>query len=141
MGVGDEVVTCRNDRRLTTSTHHWARNGDRWTVTARHADGALTVDSLTDRGRIRLPTDYVADEVELAYAVTLHKAQGVTVDRAVVIVDDATTAEALYVGMTRGRASNHALAVTGPAALDDHTPAPAVDPLTLVEAAIARSAA
>lgn len=60
-----------------------------------------------------LPADYVADEVTLAYAVTVHKAQGVTVDRAVVVADRATTAEALYVGMTRGRQDNHALVVCG----------------------------
>ncbi len=53
-----------------------------------------------------LPGDYVRDEVALAHAVTIHKAQGVTVDRSILLVDDRTTAEGLYVGMTRGRASN-----------------------------------
>ena len=111
VGVGDEIVTARNDRRLMTTAGAWVRNGDRWAVTARHGDGSLSVSSLTGRGRVTLPGDYVADEVALAYALTLHKAQGVTVDRAVVVADDAISAEALYVGMTRGRHDNTVLVV------------------------------
>jgi conjugative relaxase-like TrwC/TraI family protein len=111
VGVGDEVVTCRNDRRLMTSAGAWVRNGDRWAVTERFADGSLAVASLDGRGRVVLPAGYVSEEVTLAYALTIHKAQGVTVDRAVLVADDATTAEALYVGMTRGRHHNAALVV------------------------------
>ena len=111
IGVGDEVVTCHNDRRLMTSAGAWVRNGDRWAVTARHHDGSLSVSSLTGRGRVTLPGDYVADEVALAYALTLHKAQGVTVDRSVLVAGEAISAEALYVGMTRGRHDNIALVV------------------------------
>ncbi|MFP5256089.1 MAG: MobF family relaxase [Acidimicrobiia bacterium] len=112
VGVGDEIVTTRNDRRLITTRGGWVRNGDRWHVHARHPNGSLTVQDLSGRGRVALPADYVAQEVALAYAVTVHKAQGLTVDRAVLIADDRTTAEALYVGMTRGRHSNTALVVT-----------------------------
>lgn len=111
VGAGDEVVTCRNDRRLVTSSGAWVRNGDRWVVTGWGADGAVAVSSLSGRGQVILPGDYVAAEVALAYALTLHKAQGVTVDRAVLVADDATCAEALYVGMTRGRHHNTALVV------------------------------
>jgi hypothetical protein len=32
VGVGDEVVTTQNDRRLLTSRRSWVRNGDRWVV-------------------------------------------------------------------------------------------------------------
>jgi hypothetical protein len=118
VGVGDEIVTTRNDRRLTTTGAAWVRNGDRWQVDARHPDGSITVTDLTGRGRLTLPGDYVTDNVTLAYAVTVHKAQGLTVDRAVLIADDTTTAEALYVAMTRGRHSNTALVVTDPDDLD-----------------------
>jgi hypothetical protein len=121
VGVGDEIVTTRNDRRLVTTGHGWVRNGDRWRVEGRYPDGGLTVTDLTGRGRLTLPGDYVTDNVTLAYAVTVHKAQGLTVDRAVLIADDTTTAEALYVGMTRGRHANTALVITDTADLD-HTP-------------------
>ena len=111
VGVGDDIVTTRNDRRLRTSAGTWVRNGDRWTVAARHGDGSITVSHLAGHGRVVLSADYVDQDVSLAYALTVHKAQGVTVDRAVLVADEATTAEALYVGMTRGRHDNTALVV------------------------------
>jgi AAA domain/UvrD-like helicase C-terminal domain len=124
VGVGDEIVTTRNNRRLMTSAGGWVRNGDRWTVTHQHPDGSLTVSHLGGHGRIVLPVDYVTQDVALAYALTVHKAQGVTVDRAVLVADDATTAEALYVGMTRGRHHNTALVVCDNLDPDHHDPAP-----------------
>jgi conjugative relaxase-like TrwC/TraI family protein len=131
VGVGDEILTTRNDRRLMTSAGAWVRNGDRWTVAARHADGSITVSHLAGHGRVVLPADYVNQEVSLAYALTVHKAQGVTVDRAVLVADEAISAEALYVAMTRGRHDNTALVVCDQ--LDDEhrdTSPSAVDVLT-----------
>ncbi|MGQ0616143.1 MAG: MobF family relaxase [Acidimicrobiia bacterium] len=139
VGVGDEIVTTRNDRSLLTTRGAWVRNGDRWRITARHLDGSLTVEDLTGRGRLTLPGDYVADEVTLAYAATVHKAQGLTVDQAVLIADERTTAEALYVGMTRGRRSNTALVITDPLDLE-HTPDPAT-PREVLAGALGRVSA
>lgn len=139
VGVGEEVVTTRNDRRLMTSAGAWVRNGDRWAVTARHGDGSLTVSHLDGRGRVVLPADYVGEEVSLAYALTVHKAQGVTVDRAVVVADEATTAEALYVGMTRGRHDNVALAVCD--RLDDERQSEPVAAVDVLAAALGRVSA
>ncbi|MGI8685366.1 MAG: AAA family ATPase [Acidimicrobiales bacterium] len=110
-GVGDEVVTTDNDRRLVTSGGAWVRNGDRWVVTERRRDGSLVVEHADGRGRVVLPGHYVADHVALSYAVTVHKAQGLTVDRGVVVVDEAASAELVYVGMTRGRLGNQACLV------------------------------
>ncbi len=141
VGVGDEIVTTRNDRRLVTSRGGWVRNGDRWQVLARHPDDSLLVEDLTGRGRVVLPGDYVGDEVALAYAVTIHKAQGVTVDRSILLVDDRTTAEGLYVGMTRGRVSNVALAVCEDADDEHRPPGRARSETEVVLAAMSRSAA
>ena len=66
----------------------------------------LLAESSVEGLRVALPADYVNQDASLAYALTVHKAQGVTVDRAVLIADEATTAETLYVGMTRGRHHN-----------------------------------
>src|SRR5207302_920390 len=66
VGVGDEVVTCRNDRQLVTTTGHWVRNGDRWTVTAHTDDGGLTVSSLAGHGHAHLLGGYVHEHVRLA---------------------------------------------------------------------------
>ena len=112
VGVGDEIVTLRNDRRLLTSTGHWVRNGDRWLVDQRDHHGELQVVSLDGRGRLDLPVGYAADHVALSYAVTLAKAQGVTVDHGIVLADETTSELGLYVGMTRGRHTNDALVVT-----------------------------
>jgi conjugative relaxase-like TrwC/TraI family protein len=108
IGVGDEVVTVSNDRRLVTTTGHWVRNGDRWTVTNHTPDGAITVASTSGHGSALLPADYSADNVRLGYALTIQKAQGVTVDRSILVGDDRLTAELVYVAMTRGRHTNTA---------------------------------
>ncbi len=140
VGVGDEIVTCRNDRRLVTTAGAWVRNGDRWRVLARHGDDGLLVEDLTGRGRVVLPGDYVREEVALAYAVTIHKAQGLTVDSAIVLVDERTTAEGLYVGMTRGRAHNVALAVCDESDAE-HAAGPTRRPSEVLVAALGRSVA
>ena len=106
VGAGDEIVTTRNDRRLLTDSGHWVRNSDRWTVERRTSRGHLRVRSLEGRGRVWLHRAYVEEDVALAYAVTTHKAQGMTVDRGLLLADEATSDLSLYVGMSRGRHSN-----------------------------------
>ncbi|MBA2768123.1 MAG: AAA family ATPase [Sporichthyaceae bacterium] len=100
IGVGDQVATRRNDRDLGVA------NRDRWTVTGTDDHGGLVV-----RGRsgVRtLPGVYVRQHVELAYATTVHGAQGETVDQAHLLIGEATGAAAAYVAMTRGRQLNTA---------------------------------
>lgn len=55
-----------------------------------------------------LPTDYVSDHVELAYAATVYGVQGATVGAAHLLLGESNGAAAAYVGMTRGRAANTA---------------------------------
>ena len=138
VGVGDEIVTTRNDRRLVTTTGAWVRNGDRWTVGQRNRHGALRLRSLDGRGVVTVPGDYVEEHVGLAYAVTVHRGQGITVDQAVLVVDRSTSAEHLYVGMTRGRHHNLACVITEPAG-DEHTRRPAPTPGELLAAALRRT--
>ncbi|MGE3813354.1 MAG: MobF family relaxase [Candidatus Nanopelagicales bacterium] len=112
-GAGDVVVTRRNDRRLTTTAGGHVRNGTRWTLTTIHTDGSaeLTAHSGTgpegtDQDRVRVPADYVRRHLELGYATTIHRAQGLTVDHTHLLATEGMTREALYVGLTRGRHSN-----------------------------------
>jgi energy-coupling factor transporter ATP-binding protein EcfA2 len=79
-GVGDTIITRRNDRRLRNGKD-WVRNGDTWTITGVRDDGSVTIREAGRRfgGSIVLPASYVADHVDLGYAVTAHRAQGVTV--------------------------------------------------------------
>ena len=104
-GVGDQVVTRRNDRRLTTpDARHFVKNGDTWTVHRRHRDGDLTL-LRADHAEIRVPHDYVAKHLELGYATTAARAQGRTVDTAHAFIDRGYTRETLYVALTRARRS------------------------------------
>ena len=111
-GVGDTIITRRNDRRLRNGKT-WVRNGDTWTVTGVRDDGSVTIRKTGRRfgGSIILPASYVADHVDLGYAITAHRAQGVTVDTAHVLVEPTTTRENFYVAMTRGKHTNVAYVI------------------------------
>ena len=76
-----------------------------------------------------LPAAYVAEHVDLGYAVTAHRAQGMTVDTAHVVVTGSTTRENLYVAMTRGRDVQHRLRRPRPARRHP-TPHPDADDVT-----------
>ena len=111
-GVGDTIITRRNDRRLR-HRQDWVRNGQTWTITAVRGDGSVTIRPPGTRfgNSIALPADYVAEHVDLGYAVTAHRAQGLPTDTAHVLVEPTTTRENLYVAMTRGRESNRAYGI------------------------------
>jgi hypothetical protein len=108
--VGDKVVTRRNDRRLRTHLGIMVKNRNHWTITTIHGDGSITVTGTT--GKIRLPTNYVASDVELGYAETSHATQGRTVDTALLLIDRPTDSRGVYTPMTRGRETNHVYVVT-----------------------------
>ena len=106
LSKGDRVATRRNDRDLGVA------NRDTWTVAAVGDDGSLLVRGRS--GERRLPAEYVRRHVELAFATTVHGAQGDTVDHAHLLIGETTGAASAYVGMTRGRHRNtaHIVAVT-----------------------------
>lgn len=111
-GVGDTIITRRNDRRLRNGKT-WVRNGDTWTITGVRDDGSVTIRKTGRRfgGSIVLPAAYVAERVDLGYAITAHRAQGVTVDTAHALVEPTTTRENFYVAMTRGKHANRAYVI------------------------------
>jgi len=129
-GVGDTVITRHNDRKITASNgNDWVRNGDIWTITDVQGDGSVAIrrSGRSYGGAIVLPAAYVAEHVDLGYAVTAHRAQGITTDTAHVLVEPTATRENFYVSMTRGRAANHAY-VTLDRADDHQQPHPGDDP-------------
>lgn len=121
-GVGETIITRHNDRGLR-NRHGWVRNGQTWTIAAVRGDGSVTIRPPGARfgNSIVLPADYVAKHVDLGYAVTAHRAQGITTDTAHVLVEPTATRENLYVAMTRGRESNQAYVILD--RLDDHATA------------------
>ncbi|OIQ89618.1 multifunctional conjugation protein TraI [mine drainage metagenome] len=140
-GIGDRIVARRNNRHLPTPDGY-VRNGSLWDITrvlpggsllarpapttadqpvtgtrpdnsARPVDGARS----GDRGTVHLPADYVAEHVELGYATTTARTQGITVDQTHTIAAPGMAHEDLYVAMSRGRDLNRTYVV-----LDDPDP-------------------
>ena len=139
IGVGDVVISRRNEPTIEV----WAadtrrdnvapledapvRNGQRWQVVKidpagdriaarRIGDGALTV----------FTGDYLHRHVHHGYAVTVHAAQGTTVDRCHAVLTAGGRRSAAYVAMTRGRQANHVYLYEQIAGEGDHehTPTP-----------------
>lgn len=106
--AGDLIITRRNDRRIRSLRGGWVRNGDRWRITDVMRDGSIVVRRHGHKlsAAVVLPAGYVAEHVDLGYAITAHRAQGITVDSSHVVASGSTTRENLYVSMTRGRDSN-----------------------------------
>ena len=111
--AGDEVLFLRNDRRLGV------RNGMHATIERVHPMGSVDLTVTTsDRQRIDVPRWYV-DQGHLAhgYAMTIHKAQGLTCDTALVYATDDLYRELGYVALSRGRNLN-VIYTTGDAKID-----------------------
>lgn len=91
---GDRVVFLKNSRELGT------KNGTLGTV-EKAEDGRLSV-KLDSGKTVEFTTDQCRD-IDHGYAVTIHKSQGVTVDRAYVLATGGMDRNLAYVGMTRHR--------------------------------------
>ncbi len=102
VAVGDRVICRSNKRDLDVD------NGTRGTV--RHTDQRGVVLE-TDAHTIReLPAAYVAEHVELAYALTGHGMQGATVEQATVVADvSELTRGWSYTALSRARGQTRLL--------------------------------
>ncbi len=106
--AGDHVMTLRNNQRLDV------RNGERGEVLSINARSRSMTLEMSDRV-VELPAPYLdAGHLTHGYAMTVHKAQGVTVDRCLVLGTDDLYREMGYVAMSRGRLGNHLFVVGEP---------------------------
>lgn len=114
LSVGDLIVSRRNDPTIafhpsTSSAESLpsVRNGNRWRVAAIDAKtNHVAAERLDDKAHVVFENDYVREHLSLGYAVTVHSAQGVTVDACHAVLSDSTSRNLLYVAMTRGRHAN-----------------------------------
>ncbi|MEV4055128.1 MobF family relaxase [Amycolatopsis sp. NPDC049688] len=125
-GVGDWVVTRHNQRLLSLfGGRDFVKNGDVWTVTAVHASGKITVQHRVHKAAITLPAGYVQAHVELAYAATVNRVQGMTsTGNAHLLVPPTMTREQFYPGITRAMLRNFAYVVTHHHVIDQHRETP-----------------
>jgi ATP-dependent exoDNAse (exonuclease V) alpha subunit len=106
--IGDWAITTQNDYR------NGLLNGQRGAVVDIDAERRELVIDVDRRGRVTVPTDYLdAGHVDHAYAITVHKAQGLTCDRAFVLGNEHLYREAGYTALSRGRDENRLYAVSG----------------------------
>jgi ATP-dependent exoDNAse (exonuclease V) alpha subunit len=102
MRNGDVVIVGRNDHRLGLC------NGTRAMVTATNVEAQALTLQTEDHREVTVTAVWAArHDLRHAYAMTLHKAQGLTVDHALLYGSAALTREAGYVGLSRGRRENH----------------------------------
>jgi hypothetical protein len=125
----DHIVCLRNDRRLGI------HNGARATIT--HVDpDRRSITIHTGERDVVLPARYL-DGGHLAhgYATTIHKAQGATVDHALLLGSDELTRESGYVALSRGRHTNR-IYITGDRDpgidLSDGPPEPGPNPTNIL---------
>ena len=109
-GRGDTIIARRNDRTVADSNGDFIRNGTLLDVVrAGRRDGSLMAVRRDTGATVTLHRDYVESAVELGYATTAHRSQGITVDTGhTVVTQGRLTRELLYVSMTRGRGGNYA---------------------------------
>ena len=123
-GTGDTIIARGNNRQLIDSNEDFVRNGTLYDVEAVSRDGSIVAVRRETGARIVLPRTYLESHVELGYATTAHRSQGITVDTGhTVVTQGRLTRELLYVSMTRGRSGNFAYVSEG-----DDVDHPAVDP-------------
>ena len=98
----------------------------------------MRVVSSENGSSVTLPAEYVREYVALGYALTIHKAQGQTTERAIVLVDNHMSAAQLYVAMSRGRQENRAFVISSDEVSDDHVRRPSVDTVELLTGVMRR---
>jgi ATP-dependent exoDNAse (exonuclease V) alpha subunit len=103
--AGDRLRATRNNRRIRLGGDY-LRNGDLLEVTGRTTNG-LTVRRLDSNESTVLPADYVREHTAYGWASTIDAAQGATIDDGLLLARPGLDRTRLYVGLTRGRRTNH----------------------------------
>ena len=105
-GVGDEIVTRRNDRRLSAGGG-WVKNGDHWQVIAHHASGGGSPPAAPSGRQCRACPPHTSPSTSTWLCDHRVPRPGMTVDTAHAVITPGMTREVLYVALTRAREDNH----------------------------------
>jgi hypothetical protein len=134
--AGDDVLALQNDYRLDVL------NGTRAVVGCIDTTEQQMTLRTSDGRRLLVPFAYAeAGHLTHGYATTIHKAQGATVDRCLVLLDDTTSKEHAYTALSRGRHGNDVFVVADDRRADErHAAEIEPDPLDDLRRAISRSA-
>jgi len=140
-GAGDLIVARHNERieageagrrlanRDALRIDGWREIGEVRVALVRRMSGRdPRTGEIAWSARFELPEDYIEQHVDLAYAGSVHAAEGRTVDTAHLVVDETTGRESFYVGMSRGRERNTAYVITECARAADLAPEPRPSP-------------
>lgn len=103
--TGDTILARQNNRQLLDSKGDFIKNGTRLTVQSVNSDTITAIREDT-QAVVEIPQAYAQDSIELGYACTIHRAQGLTVQNGHVALDSSYNREQLYVAMTRGKENN-----------------------------------
>jgi len=115
---GDWVMTAHNDYLMGVL------NGRRGVITEIAADGKSLVATIgdTEHPILLSRSEIEAGLLDHAYAITIHKAQGLTCDTTHVLADESLYREAAYTALSRGRDANHLYVTPGAGVDDSHLP-------------------
>ncbi|ASU79199.1 hypothetical protein CDG81_13870 [Actinopolyspora erythraea] len=143
--AGDLVVTRRNDRLKTLfGGKDFVKNGDTWQVHTVREGGAFKARHQASGGTVLLPAEYVAEHVELAYAATVNRSQGMSVTGGTShsLVPQGLSREQLYTQITRAEHDNRLYVETTQHTIDSHQETPPDRTARgVLEAALQRSSA
>jgi hypothetical protein len=98
--VGDRVICLANERGGAVS------NGTRGVVTAVDVERQTLTLERPDKRQLTLDTTHY-DAIDRGYALTVHKAQGMTADIALVVGSEGATREWAYTAMSRATLATH----------------------------------
>jgi AAA domain/UvrD-like helicase C-terminal domain len=98
--VGDRVICLANERSGAVS------NGTRGVVTAIDVERQTMTLERPDKRQLTLDTTHY-DAIDRGYALTVHKAQGMTADIALMVGSEGATREWAYTAMSRATLATH----------------------------------
>ena len=110
VGTGDQIVCRENEKTLRAADGRQIENGMTFSIVSTDGDFVRCV-STEDGSRWSIPRGFLSKSCEAGYAATVHRSQGMTVDRCAALfpANANIRCNLQYVAGTRGKEENHFL--------------------------------